>query len=67
MTMTAEEALAEVGKVTELLKQLDKKLHHAISDPTSKAVPLLQREISDVMARKEWLFDHIQRMQKAGS
>jgi hypothetical protein len=67
MTMTAEEALAEVGKVNELLKQLDKKLHHAISDPTSKAVPLLHREISDVMARKERLFDQIQRMEKAGS
>jgi hypothetical protein len=27
----------------------------------------LQREISDVMARKELLFDQIQRMEKAGS
>jgi hypothetical protein len=65
--MTADEALAEISKVIELLKQLDKKLRSAIRDPTSKALPLLQREISDAMARKEWLFDQIQRMEKAGS
>jgi hypothetical protein len=65
--MTAEEALAEVGKVNELLTMLDEKLQQAMSDPGSEAIPQLQQEISEAMARKEWLFDQIQRMEKAGA
>jgi hypothetical protein len=65
--MTAEEALAEVGKVSERLRELDAMLHRAIRNPASRAVPLLQQEIADAMARKEWLFDQIQRMEKAAS
>jgi hypothetical protein len=30
-------------------------------------VPLLQQQISEAAARKEWLFDQIQRMEKAGA
>jgi hypothetical protein len=67
MTMTAEEALAEVAKVNERLRELDGMLRHALRDhPASRAAPLLQQEIADAMARKEWLFDQIQRMEKAG-
>jgi hypothetical protein len=63
--MTTEEALAEVGKVNERLSALDHQLHHAIRHPASGMIPLLEREISDAMARKEWLLEQIQRMQRA--
>jgi hypothetical protein len=64
--MTAEEALTEVGKVNERLQELDRKLLNATSDPGSEAVPQLQQEIAEAMARKEWLLGQIQRMEKAG-
>jgi predicted translin family RNA/ssDNA-binding protein len=64
--MTAEEALTEVGKVNERLLELERKLLHATSDPGSEAVPQLQQEIAEAMARKEWLLGQIQRMEKAG-
>jgi hypothetical protein len=65
--MTAQEALNEVGKVNERLQELDRKLLCAASDPGSEAVPQLQQEIAQAMARKEWLLGQIQRMDKAGS
>jgi chemotaxis regulatin CheY-phosphate phosphatase CheZ len=66
--MTAEEALAEVSKVNDRLRELDRMLRHALRDhPASRAAPLLQQEIADAMARKEWLLGQIQRMEKAGS
>jgi hypothetical protein len=65
--VTAEEALAEVGKVNERLRELDGMLRHALRDhPASRAAPLLQQEIADAMARKDWLLDQIQSMEKAG-
>jgi predicted translin family RNA/ssDNA-binding protein len=67
MTMRAEEALAEVGKVNDLLKMLDEKLQQAMSDPGSEAIPQLQQEISEAMARKRWLLEQIEPMQKAGA
>jgi predicted translin family RNA/ssDNA-binding protein len=65
--MTAEEALAEFGKVTEQLRMLEEKLRQAITGPASTAIPQLQQEIAEAMARKEWLFDQIQRVERAGS
>jgi predicted translin family RNA/ssDNA-binding protein len=67
MTMTAEEALAEVGKVTEQIRELEQKLRQATSGTASEAIPQLQQEIAEATARKEWLLDQIQRMRKAGS
>jgi hypothetical protein len=64
--MTAEEALDEVGKVSERLQELDRKLLRATSDPGSEAVAQLRQEIAEAMARKEWLLGQIQHMQKAG-
>jgi hypothetical protein len=41
--MTVEEALAEVGKVNDRLRELDGMLRHALRDhPASRATPLLQ-------------------------
>jgi predicted translin family RNA/ssDNA-binding protein len=65
--MTAEEALAEVGQINEWLQELEEKLQCAMSDPGSEAVPQLHQEIAEATARKEWLFDQIRRMEKAGS
>jgi hypothetical protein len=65
--MTAEEALAEVGKGNERLRELDGMLRHAVRDPASKAVPPLQQEIAEALARKGWLFEQIQRMERAAS
>jgi cytochrome c551/c552 len=64
--MTAEEALAEVGKVTEQIRELEQKLRQATSGPASEAIPQLQQEIAEATARKEWLLGQIQRMQRAG-
>jgi hypothetical protein len=67
LTMTPAEALTELGKVNERLRELDRMLRRALRDhPASRAAPLLQQEIADAMARKEWLLDQIQRMEKAG-
>jgi hypothetical protein len=66
MTMTAEEALAEVGKVTNCCSNWTRS-STVLSATLHQRLSRLQREISDVMARKEWLFDQMQRMQKAGS
>jgi predicted translin family RNA/ssDNA-binding protein len=57
--VTAEEALAEIGKVNELLRELDAKLRLV----PSSAVPQLQQEIAEAMARKGWLFEQIPRME----
>jgi hypothetical protein len=66
--MTVEEALAEVAKVDERLRELERMLRRALRDhPASRAAPLLQQEIADELARKEWLLDQIQRMKKAES
>jgi hypothetical protein len=65
--MTPEDALAEVGKVNERLKMLDEQLQHAMSDPGSWAVPRLQQEISESLARKRWLLEQIEPMQRAGA
>jgi hypothetical protein len=64
--MTAEEALAEVGTVNERLTMLNEKLQQAMSDPGSEAIPQLQQEISEALARKRWLLEQIEPMQKAG-
>jgi hypothetical protein len=61
--VTAEEALAELGKVNELLRELDATLRLV----PSSAVPQLQQEIAEAMARKGWLFEQIPRMEKAGA
>jgi hypothetical protein len=63
---TAEDALNEIERINERLRLLDEQVRHAMSNPTSQAVPQLQQEISDAMARKQWLFEQIQRLQKAG-
>ena len=64
--MTPEEALAEVEKVNERLRELDRMLHRALRDhPASRAAPLLQQEIEEALARKDWLLGQIQRMEKA--
>jgi hypothetical protein len=57
--MTAEEALAEVGKVNERLRELEEKRHQAASCPITEALPQLQQEIAGAAARKEWLFRSI--------
>jgi chemotaxis regulatin CheY-phosphate phosphatase CheZ len=65
--MTEEEALADLDKVNERLRELERILRNALRDhPASRAAPLLQQEIADAMARKDWLFEQIQRMEKAG-
>jgi hypothetical protein len=61
--VTAEEALAEIDKVNELLRELDAKLRLV----PSWALPQLQQEIAEAMARKGWLFEQILRMEKAGA
>jgi hypothetical protein len=58
--MTAEEALTEVGKVTERLKELDEMLHRAVRNSTSEAIPLLQQQIEDAMARRDYLMRFVQ-------
>jgi hypothetical protein len=58
--MTAEEALTEVGKVTERLKELDEMLHRAVRNSTSEAIPLLQQQIEDAMARRDYLMQFVQ-------
>jgi hypothetical protein len=58
--MTAEEALTEVGKVTERLKELDEMLHRAVRNSTSEAIPLLQQQIEDAMARRAYLMQFVQ-------
>jgi hypothetical protein len=61
--MTAEEALAEVGKVNDRLRELDGMLRHALRDyPASRATPLLQQEIGDAMARREYLMQLVQKV-----
>jgi len=60
MTMTADEALAEVGKVNDRLRELDVMLRHVVRDPASRAVPLLQQEIADSMARRDQLMQFVQ-------
>jgi hypothetical protein len=61
MTMTAEEALAKVGKVNDRLRELDGMLRHALRDhPASRATPLLQQEIGDAMARRDQLMQFVQ-------
>jgi hypothetical protein len=67
MTMTAEEAIAEVGKLNDRLRELDEKVRQAMNGPASEAIPQLQQEIAEATARKQWLLAQIQRMQKAGS
>jgi hypothetical protein len=62
-----EEALAEVGEITERLRMLEDKLRQAMTGPASAAIPQLQQEIAQATARKEWLLDQVQRMQKAGN
>jgi phage shock protein A len=65
--VTAEEALAEVGNVTEQIRELEQKLRQATtSGPASEAIAPLQQEIAEATARKEWLLGQIQRMQRAG-
>jgi hypothetical protein len=61
--VTAEEAIAEVGQVSDRLRELDEKLRQTMSGAVSAAIPQLLQE----MARKQWLLAQIQRMQKAGS
>ena len=58
--MTAEEALTEVGKVTERLRELDEMLHRAVRNTTSEAIPLLQQQIDDAMARRAHLMQFVQ-------
>jgi hypothetical protein len=58
--MTAEEALTEVGKVTERLRELDQMLHRAVRNTTSEAIPLLQQQIEDAMARRAYLMQFVQ-------
>jgi hypothetical protein len=66
--MTAEEALAEVGKVNERLRELDRMLHLALRDhPASKAASLLQQEIEEALSRKAWLLGQVQHMESAGN
>jgi hypothetical protein len=63
--MTAKEALAELDKVTSRLRDLEEDLQHAINDPGSAAVPQLQQEISEAMARREWLREQLQQIQQS--
>jgi hypothetical protein len=65
--MDAEQALAEVGKVNERLRELDTMLHRAVRNPASQAVPLLQQQIADAIGHKEWLLGQIRRIQRASS
>jgi hypothetical protein len=65
--MTAEEALAEIGKINARLRELDDKLQSAMSDPGSESIPQLHLEIAEAMGRKQWLIGQIQRLEKAGS
>jgi hypothetical protein len=52
--------------LTPSAQELDRELLCATSDPGSEAVPQLQQEIAETMARKEWLLGQVQRMEKAG-
>jgi hypothetical protein len=65
--MTAEEAIAEVGKLNDRLRELDEKVHQAMNGPASEAIPQLQQAIAEATARKQWLLAQIQRIQRAGS
>jgi hypothetical protein len=58
--MTADEALAEVGKVNTRLRELDRMLRRAVRDPASRAVPLLHQEIADAMASRDHLMQFVQ-------
>jgi hypothetical protein len=58
--MTAEEALTEVGKVTERLKELDEMLHRAVRNSTPEVIPLLQQQIEDAMAHRAYLMQFVQ-------
>jgi hypothetical protein len=60
MTMTAKEALAEVGQVNERLRGLDAMLHRAVCKPTPATIALTQQQIADAMAEKEHLLQLIQ-------
>jgi predicted nucleic acid-binding Zn-ribbon protein len=64
--MTAKEALAEIDKVNSRLRDLNEDLQHAMSDPGSEAVPQLQQEIFEAMARREWLRGQLQQIQQSG-
>jgi predicted nucleic acid-binding Zn-ribbon protein len=64
--MTAQEALAEIDKVNNRLRDLNEDLRHAMSDPGSEAVPQLQQEISEATARREWLREQLQQIQQSG-
>ncbi|HET6220790.1 MAG TPA: hypothetical protein VFE11_01440 [Dongiaceae bacterium] len=63
--MTAKEALAELDKVTSRLRDLEADLQRAINGPGSAAVPQLQQEISEAMARREWLREQLQQIQQS--
>jgi hypothetical protein len=65
--MDADQALAEVGKVNERLKELDAMLHRAVRDPASQAVPLLHQQIADTMTRKELLTKQLKQIQRSSS
>jgi hypothetical protein len=64
--MTAEEALAEIDKVKNRLRDLEEDLQRAMSDPGSESVPQLQQEISEATARKEWLLEQLQQIRQSG-
>jgi hypothetical protein len=65
--MTAEEAIAEVGKLNDRLRERDEKVRQAMNGRASETIPQLQRGIAEATARKQCLLAQIQRMQKAGS
>jgi len=58
--MTAEEALTEVGKVTERLRELDEMFHRAVRNTASEAIPFLQQHIADAMAHRDYLTGFVQ-------
>jgi hypothetical protein len=64
--MTAKEALAEVDKVNNRLRDLEEDLQRAMSDPGSESVPQLQQELYEATARKEWLLAQLQQIQQSG-
>jgi predicted nucleic acid-binding Zn-ribbon protein len=63
--MTAEEALAEIDKVKNRLRDLEEDLQRAMSDPGSESVPQLQQEISEATARREWLLEQLQQIRQS--
>jgi hypothetical protein len=64
--MTADEALAEVGKADERLRKLRQRLHETKRGPITEVIAKLEQEIAEETARRNWLLDQIQRMEKAG-